>query len=120
VNGNKKKKLVSRGEYKMETILATKREQAPDCITHPGREIRMPEIRHWKSENKKRKEENRDWILKRGYWKPETPSCIIQSGREIRRSGTGNTGLRKAVKQWNLANGKRNEEFDYWVHKWSS
>jgi hypothetical protein len=50
----------------------------------PAWRARKPEVVSWKAENRKKQLETREWIRKRGYWKPDIPESALLSCSEAK------------------------------------
>jgi hypothetical protein len=85
-----------------------------DCMPQPQRRARMPELVNWKKENRRRQKETRDWIKKRGYWKPDIPASPAQPGKVSRKLKPPVTGSCSAILFRHTEDKKFNRDIEYW------
>jgi len=84
------------------------------CLPQPEKRARMPEFFNWKHENRRKQRETRDWIKKRGYWKPDIPAGSAQPGSGISgRKTAGFVSCNTAV-QRQREDKRFNREVEYW------
>ncbi len=72
--------------------------------THPPGRYRKLQFENFRVEARKRKLETKNWIRKRGYWKPETSCSAQQACKESKLSKPSNEGFRGSVQLLSLVN----------------